>query len=102
LISLVTLAEAKTHLHILNNDSDADIAMKIQEASALIMMWEKHDTIPDSWVVNTSPLSYDIPANVRIAVLMQTASLYYAREGDVASVLPEAIRNCLQRPPTLA
>ncbi len=104
MIGLIDLDAAKAHLHIRNTDSDADIEAKILQASAIVMTHCKLATIPNDWIVNSSPIEYQIPYDIQAAVYLETAELYFQREGSVSGVLSEAVQNLLRayRDPTIA
>lgn len=104
MIALATLAEAKTHLNILAADlsRDADVTMKLMQASDMVMARLKYDTVPDEWIANHSPVVYDIPFRIHGYTLLICAELFHNREGSVFNI--DAILKLLDndRMPTLA
>ncbi len=104
MIGLIDLADAKAHLHITNTASDVDIEAKILQASAIVMQHCKLSVIPNDWIVNSSPIEYQIPYDIQAAVYLETAELFMNREGSASGVLSEGIQNLLRayRTPTLA
>lgn len=102
MIPLVTLEQAKEHLHVTVSDQDSDIEGKVLQASAIVLRHAKKDVIPDEWMINTSPPSYDIPYNIQAATLLQVGELYYKREAGIANVLSDAVKALIDRDPTLA
>jgi hypothetical protein len=101
-ISLVSLEVGKTHLRVDVTDHDADITLKIAQASAIVMRFYKKDVVPDDWIVNNSPISYDIPADIQAAVLLVLSDLYENREASIANPLSDAVKSLIPRDPTLA
>jgi Phage QLRG family, putative DNA packaging. len=102
MINLLSLAEAKVHLRIYTDIHDADIELKIAHASEIIMNYYKRTTVPEEWVINSSPMTYDIPPSIRAATLLVLGELFNNREASVANILTEAVRNMIPRDPTLA
>lgn len=102
MIALVTLAQAKMHRRITDTDRDADIQMKLEQASAMVMGRLKYDTVPDEWIVNSSPITYDIPWKFQGYTLLILGELDEMREGSAFNI--EEILKLLDqdRPPTLA
>lgn len=102
MISLVSLAAAKSHLRVDGTDHDFDIETKIAQASDMVMARLKYATVPDEWTVNSSPVTYDIPYRVHAYTLLIVGELYHAREASVFNI--EAILKLLDndRMPTLA
>jgi hypothetical protein len=43
---LVTLPEAKAHLHVIHTSDDADITLKIEAASEAVLTYLKAETVP--------------------------------------------------------
>lgn len=67
--NLVTLAEAKDYLRVEDDWEDATIAMLIEAASAAVIEYA------DAWVP-----SDQVPARIKLAVLVRVASSYCTRE----------------------
>jgi len=74
---LVTLAVAKQHLRIVDDDHDADVQQKLTAASAIIVKYLKAQADP-TWTDAT------VPAPVQHAVLLMLAHLYENRGDDEA------------------
>lgn len=102
MIDLVTLSVAKVHLGLLNDDRDTDVYMKIHQASEIVMRYYKHETAPQEWVLNSSPVTYEIPSDMQAATLLVLGELFYNREAGVANILSDAVKSIIPRDPTLA
>lgn len=102
MISLVSLDQAKSHLRVDVTDHDFDIETKIAQASDMVLVRLKYATVPDEWIVNSSPITYDIPYRVHAYTLLIVGELYHARESSVFNI--EAVLKLLDndRAPTLA
>lgn len=101
---LVSLAQAKQHLRIDADvtDHDTDVEMKILQASAILMRHYKRDSIPAEWLLNTSPLTYEIPYDIQAATLLILGELYFNREASNVNALSPAVKALIPRMPTLA
>ena len=103
---LVSLSRVKDQLQIMQSDStrDPELQFKIEQASAIVLSHIKASVVPDGWLSNTSPITYDIPIDVQSAVLLIVSELYLNREASTANVLSEAVVSLLSpyRTPTLA
>jgi len=95
--SLISLDEAKLHLRIAldNPDYDADVTLKIEEASSILLDWVKQKTIPEEWMNGTEPAN--VPAFVRSAVKVMLGELHENREASIADVMSPAVQALLQR-----
>ena len=81
---IVTLEEAKVHLHVDGTDSDADITEKIHQASAAVISYLKGtpDWLDSSGeVVEDSPGAF-VPWQVRAATFQLLTALYENRGDD--------------------
>ena len=76
--ALVSLPVGKTHLRITDSDHDAEIQLKIDHASAIIVDYLK-DRADDAWTESTAPLP------VQAAVLYMLGQLYEHRGDDLES-----------------
>lgn len=74
---LVDVATAKLHLHVVGTDRDADIALKVSQASAIVIDYLK-TTASAAWT------DADVPAPVQAATLIMLGHLYEHRGDDVA------------------
>lgn len=101
MVDLVTVAEVKTQRNILDTYSDALIETTILQASAIVMNFLKKQTIPDEWISNTavSPVTYDIPYEIRAAVFLVVGELMENREASVNDVLSQGVRDLLKLSP---
>lgn len=85
-IELVTLAEAKSHLRVVQNDEDLDITLKIQAASAAVINYLK--TGADAFLDSSGLMIEDssgfpgVPDEVRIATLYLIGVFYKDRDGQ--------------------
>lgn len=74
---LITLEEAKDHLHITTAAHDADITAKLRQAQDVILDYLKHGADP-AWTAETLPLP------VRAGMLLVLTHLYEDRGDDMA------------------
>ncbi|AHE56015.1 head-tail connector protein [Sphingomonas sanxanigenens] len=86
MVALVTLAEAKAHLRILSNDEDADIDLKREGASDIIVDYIKRPE--HGWTAETAP------ALVKSAVLLMLGALFADRE---TAEIPSGVKAILWR-----
>lgn len=93
MVALVTLAEAKDHLRIDDDDQDADINSKRLAASAIVIDYIKRPL--HGWTEETAP------PLIKSAVLIMLGELFANRE---AADLPPGAKAILyrQRDPALA
>lgn len=101
-IELVTLEEAKRHLHITDANADADVTSKIAEASAIVLRYYKHLEPPMEWWIGSPPTGYNAPDDFKAAVLLVLSELYFNREASNNEALSETVRNLIPRQHTLA
>lgn len=73
---LITLEEAKTHLHITTAAHDADITAKLRQAQDVILDYLKHGADP-AWTAETLPLP------VRAGMLLFLTHLFEHRGDDM-------------------
>lgn len=101
--SLVTLAQAKTHLYIVSTDTtrDADISDKMIHASAIVLHHHKLDTVPAEWLIG-SPQTVEAPPEIQAQTLLVLGSLVENRESEVSNPMPAAVKALRPRRPTLA
>lgn len=100
--ALVTLAQAKLHLRIVDDTThDADISLKIAMASEIVLHHHKLSTVPSEWLIG-SPVTIDAPPMIQAATLLVLGELFANREGGVANVLSDAVKSLIPRIPTLA
>lgn len=106
-MALVTLTQAKTHLRITGTDSDDDIEMKAEQATAIILDYLKLDPLDRGWEAGSpgSP-GGGSPADDQDFTIVQAAILnvlerLFRREQDV---LTQGVKDMLHRlrDPTLA
>ena len=72
---LITLAQAKTHLHITTTDDDVDIQFKLDQAEDTIRRYLKKRDDP-AWTPAT------VPHAVQSAILLWLTRLYEQRGDD--------------------
>jgi Phage gp6-like head-tail connector protein len=73
---LVSMQQAKEHLHITVDDTDADVALKIEHASFVVLDYLKTRA-------NWSWTEQDAPGHVQAAVLLVLGHLYEHRGDDM-------------------
>ena len=78
---LVTLQQAKTHLHITDDASKADVALKLDQASAIVVNYLK-DRADAGWSDGTVV----VPGNVSSSTLLVLADLYEQRPIDWVAI----------------
>lgn len=98
---LISLFEAKEHLHITHTDADPDIEAKLEEASALYMYHAKLESVPAEWFTG-SPLQISAPRQVTAGVKLILSELWWNRESGVSNPLSEAVKSIIKRDPTIA
>ncbi len=86
MVALVTLAEAKAHLRVLNTDHDTDITMKMGQASDIIIDYIK--TPDHGWTDSTAPNL------IKAAILLVLGTLFDEREG---AGIPDGVKDILWR-----
>lgn len=89
--ALVTLAQAKEHLRITTDDNDADVSLKVDQASAIVI-----DYLKSQAVAGWSDGTVAVPGNVSAATLITLTHLYEHR-GDDDMGLDEALWMALDR-----
>lgn len=104
MIDLVTLDRIKLELgiHLTDKSHDVLLEYKITEASELVMNHYKHYTVPEEWVLGTSPETYSIPGWASAATTLTVCNMFRNREGVDGDVLPDAAKNLIPRIPTSA
>lgn len=93
---LISLEAAKKQLRVTETDytHDEDIDMKIIQASQIVMDMIDPDKV-DSWEVNTSPVTYDVPAAAQAATLIVLSAMFSERETGISEDLMTSVRNIL-------
>jgi hypothetical protein len=71
---LVTLAQAKTHLSVTDDAQNADIDLKLEQASAIILTYMKGQAVA-GWSTGATA----VPGNVQAAVLVVVEDLFEHR-----------------------
>ena len=103
-MDLVTLDQAKMQLRIEDSLHDADIQMKIAQASAIVVDYLKYETVPpEDWLTGSPPV-VDVPELIQAATLLVISELYNNRETSTVNVISNAFVALLdrQRDPALA
>ncbi len=83
------------------SDEDADIQIKVLIASELVMNHYKRKTVPEDWMLTTSPITYCIPFWAQAATLLALGELYSNRESSIVNILSDAVKALIPRTPTL-
>lgn len=85
---LVTLAQAKKHLKIVNDAENDDIYLKLEQATYLCLEYIWRDD--DDWVDTMASWTKDtVPRSVQAAVLTQLGELYRFRGDDDVKTQPD-------------
>lgn len=89
---LVTLAEAKQRLRITSSDEDADLSALLVEAQAIVLRYisqRRSDDGSPSWADTVEAWDEEtVPADIRAAILRQTAELHRFRGDDPSTASP--------------
>lgn len=93
---LVDMTRAQLHVRNLFEDQD-DLSFKLSAASAIVMDYLKMKSVPESWMSNTSPITYDVPFNIQAATLLVLGELYENREASSSNPLSETVMLLLER-----
>ncbi len=101
-IALLSLKYVKDHIRLANQDSDEDIAAKIEIASSLVLQVLKLSAIPDAWYIN-SPVEIEAPEYEKGMCALFVAEMYFAREAGSTNLFSENMMNYirLKREPTV-
>jgi hypothetical protein len=89
--ALVSLAQAKEHLRIKTSDDDADVYLKVEQASAIILDYLKSRA--GDWTADTAP------GQVQAATLLMLGHLHENRGDDMEPdpMVWQAIERLLMR-----
>lgn len=93
---LITLVRGMAHLRAVDQDGD-DVSFKIEQASAIVWDYLKLSEVPEAWIENTSPMTYDIPRNVQTATLLVLSEIYENREASNSNPLSDGVTALLER-----
>ena len=83
---LVTLNQAKKHLHVTHTADDADITLKVHAASGAVINYLK--TSAEAWIDSSGEVISDsngvttVPQEVQQATLVLLGWMYNYREGE--------------------
>lgn len=104
-MALITTEQALTHLRVSGDEYTADVELKMEQATALVITYLKRPN--HTWTTETDPVADPEFAIVRGAILEVLANLFYDR-GDhddptVGPITPR-LKNALSmlRDPALA
>lgn len=92
MVALVTLAEAKLQLRITDNDHDADVGMKVDQASDIVTDYIGAAADP-TWTTETAP------SLIKAAILVTVGKLYENREEAGISDQVKGILRRYRKPP---
>lgn len=97
--SFVTLNQAKDHLRQYESYDDADIQLKIEQATAIILDFLKLSGVPDSWNSDSASESPGggVPPLIQAATLLVLGELFKNREASAADLLSPGIKDLLRR-----
>ena len=93
--ALVTMAQAKSHLRVDHSDDDTDIALKADQATAIVIDYIKQPE--HGWDETTVPL------HIQAAILIMLSKLYDDRKAGetdnetATGWLPKAVTSLLHR-----
>jgi hypothetical protein len=76
-MTLVTLTDAKTHLHITDPARDGEVAMMLAQATDAVLSYLK-ELVDETWTDTTAP------PRVQRAVLLLTGLFWEDRDGHAA------------------
>lgn len=93
---IVPLYRAQAHLKAVDQDRE-DLQFKLEQASDIVWDYLKLSQVPDEWIKNTSPLTYDIPRKIQAACLLVLAEIYENREASTTNPLSPAVVSLLER-----
>ena len=94
--ALVSIVQAQAHVRAVNEDL-VDLEFKLEQASDIVWDYLKMRAVPDAWVENYSPLTYDVPRKVQAATLLVLGELYENREASTSNPLSQAVQDMLER-----
>jgi hypothetical protein len=97
--ALVTVDQAKDHLRITDDASNADLAVKVDQASAIIVRYLKTQAVA-GWTAD--PPTVTVPGNVEAATLVLLEDLYEHRPIDLKEGSPVWCLLVGMRDPALA
>ena len=93
-MNLVTLADAKLHLHVTDPARDAEVTMLLAQATDTIVSYLK-ESVDETWTEETAP------ARVQRAVLLMLGLFWEDRDGqaprDHSAAVWDDIRRLLER-----
>lgn len=100
-VPLVSLTDAKAHLHLTDTDHDADVTDKLEAAQAYVIS-KLMAAADETWTETT------LPRPIRAAILLMLDALYERRGGDEGSELLRKAQRAVEelialyRDPTVA
>ena len=94
--ALVSAYQAQSHLRA-NNEDLVDVQFKLEQASDIVWDYLKLKSVPDDWIMNTSPLTYAIPRKIQAITLLVLGELYENRESTVSNPLSEGVQALCER-----
>lgn len=80
--ALVTLERARSHLRIDSSSDDAELALKVEDATDIVLDYLKRPPGSETWVIG------NCPPTVRAAVLLVLGALWENREGSDTQAEP--------------
>lgn len=106
---LVSLQEAKDHLHVRGTDQDDDINQKLLSASAITCHRLKitdpaAPTLEDAIISSTFGSPLETPYHVRAIVLLVLGALHENRESEISNIISDGMKRLIEpyRDPSMA
>lgn len=93
----MTVQQAKDHLRIVTTDDDDDIDLKLSAASEIVMDYIKKKDVPEDWISDHSPITYDIPFPIKAATLLVLSELFENREAQISLPISPSVEALLER-----
>lgn len=94
MVMLITLVQAKADLGVLADDHDADITLKVEMASDIVMGYIEKDADELGWDAESAP------ARIRAAVILVMRGLFFGETDPLSEAVKAVLRR--DRDPAIA
>lgn len=94
MVMLITLDQAKADLGVLDDDKNADITLKVEMASDIVMGYIEKDADELGWDAASAP------ARIRAAVFLVVRGLFFGETDPLSEAVKAVLRR--DRDPALA